>query len=141
MTLSHHEWEPALTPGDPILEVHIPAGGDMTVERCRASMRQALEFFPRYFPDKPFVGFACGSWILNPELDRIYRPDSNMVLWQRDVDPATAPRDTNLRRALLDHLDAGGRLLGGGMFLLLEDFVWHAGLPATFTWFSLTPTF
>ena len=137
----------------------------MTVERCRASMRQALEFFPRYFPDKPFVGFACGSWILNPELDRIYRPDSNMVLWQRelylyplanhpnsrsglhfvfgtnDVDPATAPRDTSLRRALLDHLDAGGRLLGGGMFLLLEDFVWHAGLPATFTWFSLTPTF
>ena len=48
-------------------------------------MRQALEFFPRYFPDKPFVGFACGSWILNPEMDRIYRPDSNMVLWQREL--------------------------------------------------------
>lgn len=150
VTLSRSEWEPALRPGDPILEVHIPAGGDMTPQRCRASMQQALEFFPRYFPHKPFVGFACGSWILNPELDRIYRPDSNMVLWQRelylyplanhpdsrsglhfvfgtdDVDPATAPRDTSLRRALLDHLSAGGRLLGGGMFLLLEDFT-HFG--------------
>ncbi len=146
VALPRAEWEAVLAPEDPILEVHIPAGGDMTPGRCRDSMQQALEFFPRYFPDKPFVGFACGSWILNPELDRIYRPDSNMVLWQRelylyplahhpdsrsglhfifgtdDVDPATAPRDTSLRRALLEHLETGGRLLGGGMFLLLEDF-------------------
>ena len=137
------DWEQALAPGDQILEVHIPAGGDMTPENCLASMQQALAFFPRYFADKPFTGFACGSWILNPELEHIYRPDSNMVLWQRelylfpasggrgsiyftfgrdDVDFATAPRDTSLRRALLDHLAAGGRFLGGGMFVLQEDF-------------------
>ena len=138
------DWDVVLSPGDPVLETHIPAGGNMTPESCRDSMAQALEFFPRIFPDKPFVGFACGSWILNPELDRIYRPDSNMVLWQRelylfpiptgsragiyfvfgreDVDPATAPRDTSLRRALLDHLSKGGRLIGGAMFMLLEEF-------------------
>jgi hypothetical protein len=39
-----------------------------------------------------------------------------------DVDPATGPRDTSLRRAMLDHMAAGGRLIGGGMFLMLEDF-------------------
>ena len=146
ITLSRSEWEPVLTAGDPILEVHIPPGGDMTPPNCLASMRQALEFFPRYFSDRPFVGFACGSWILNPELAQIYRPDSNIVLWQRElylfptpnrrdsrsglyfvfgtdsVDLATAPRDTSMRRALLDHLATDGRLLGGGMFLLLEDF-------------------
>ena len=41
---------------------------------------------------------------------------------QDDVDPATAPRDTSLRRAVLDHLAQGGRLIAGGMFLLTEDF-------------------
>jgi hypothetical protein len=138
------EWELALSSGDLILEVHIPAGGKMTPERCRESMRQALDFFPRHFPDKPFAGFACYSWILNPQLAEIYRPDANMVLWQRelylfpvpsgnrsglyfvfgedDVDPETAPRDTSMRRALLDHLASGGGLISGGMFLLTEDF-------------------
>lgn len=116
----------------------------MTPESCQASMHEALEFFPRHFPGRPFVGFACSSWILNPQLESIYRPDSNMVLWQRelylyptrsgvrsglhfvfgtqDVDLATAPRDTSLRRALLDHLTTGGVLRGGGMFMLLDDF-------------------
>ena len=143
-----NEWALALSPGDAILEVHIPDGGDMTPARCQDSMQQALEFFPRYFPDKPFSAFACGSWILNPQLEQIYRPDSNMVLWQRelylfpvssgdrsgiyfvfgedDVDPISAPRDTSLRRALLDHMAAGGRLIGGGMFVLREDFA-HFG--------------
>ncbi len=144
VTLALDEWERVLSPGDPVLEMHIPGGGNMTLERCGDSMRQALEFFPRHFPQMNFVGFACGSWILNPQLEEIYRPDSNMVLWQRelhlfptpsgdrsgvyfvfgrdDIDLSTAPRDTSLRRALLDHIDAGGRLIGGGMFLLLEDF-------------------
>ena len=127
-----------------VLETHIPAGGNMTLERCHDSMRRALEFFPRIVPERPFAGFACDSWILNPELDRIYRPNSNIVLWQRelhlfpiatgnrcgvyfvfgtdDVDLDSAPRDTSMRRALLDHLTRGGRLIGGGMFMLLEDF-------------------
>ena len=144
VTLSHAEWQLALSPGDTILETHIPAGGNMTFGRCHASMAQALEFFPATFPDRGFVGFACGSWILNPQLKTIYRPDSNMVIWQRelflfpipsgdrsgvyfvfgrdDVDVDTAPRDTSMRRALLDHMAAGGRLIGGGMFMLLEDF-------------------
>lgn len=138
------DWERVLSPGDRIMEVHIPAGGNMTPERCRESMQQALDFFPRHFPDKPFVGFACYSWILDPHLAEIYRPDANMVLWQRelylfpvpsgnrsglyfvfgqdDVDPDTAPRDTSMRRALLDHLAAGGGVISGGMFLLSEDF-------------------
>jgi len=137
-------WEPVLSPGDRILEVHIPAGGKMTPERCRESMQQALDFFPRNFPEKPFVGFACYSWILDPHIAEIYRPDANMVRWQRElylfpvssgnraglyfvfgedeVDPDSAPRDTSMRRALLDHLAAGGGVVSEGMFLLTEDF-------------------
>jgi hypothetical protein len=33
-------WQPVLRAGDPILEVHIPAGGDMSPENCHASMQQ-----------------------------------------------------------------------------------------------------
>lgn len=139
-----NQWRQVLAPGDGLLDMHIPAGGGMTPERCQASMQQALEFFPRYLPERRFVGFGCGSWILNPELATIYSPDSNMVKWQRElylfpyptprraglyfmfgedeVDPATAPRDTSLRRAVLDHLAAGGRLIVGGMFMLTDDF-------------------
>jgi len=144
VTLGLDDWELALSPGDVVLETHIPAGGNMTLERCHDSMCRALEFFPQVFPEAPFVGFACDSWILNPQLDCIYRPNSNMVLWQRelhlfpiatgdrsgvyfvfgtdDVAIDSAPRDTSLRRALLDHLANGGRLIGGGMFMLVEDF-------------------
>ncbi len=138
------DWQQALSPGALIYEVHIPEGGGMTIDACQDSMRQATEFFPRFFPEGQAVGFACGSWILNPELEHVYHAESNMVRWQRelylypiqsgdrsglhfifgtgDVDPATAARDTSLRRALLDRLASGGRLIGGGMFMLLEDF-------------------
>jgi len=137
-------WRRVLGPRDPVLEMHIPAGGGMTPERCADSMRQALEFFPRYFPDRSFVGFACASWILNPDMAELCSSPSNMVLWQRElyllpcpsngraglfsifgqeeIDPATAPRDTSLRRGVLDRLAAARPLRAGGMFMLKEDF-------------------
>lgn len=143
-TLPLENWQCVLAPGDSILDVHIPTGGQMTLERCRDSMQEAMAFFAHHFPRQSFSAFACGSWILNPQLAQIYRPDSNMVLWQRelylypipsgdrsglvfvfgkdDVDIETAPRNTSLRRALLEHMRAGGRLIGGGMFFLCEDF-------------------
>jgi hypothetical protein len=138
------DWQQALAPGDPILDVHIAAGGGMTPQRCADSMRQALEFYPRYFPEKPFAGFACVSWVLNPDLADFYTPQSNMALWQREVhlfpypsdgrsglfyvfgedevDVKTAPRRTSLQRAMLGHLSAGNPLRAGGMFMLKEDF-------------------
>lgn len=137
------DWQCALKKGDHVLEMHIPGGGGFTPELCRASMQQAVEFFPRYFPERPFVGLGCQSWILNPQIAQIYRPDSNMVLWQQElylypvpssgrdglhflfatdqIDPATAPRDTSMRRAFLDWLASGKRLMAGGAFLLTED--------------------
>ncbi len=149
-------WAPVLGPGDPVLETHIPPGGGMTPARCAESMRQALAFFPRHFPESPFTGFACYSWVLNPELADFYSPESNMVLWQRelylfpvrsngraglqfifgreDVDPATAPRDTSLRRALLDRLAAGLPLRAGGMFCLPEELAEYGRQPYRRRW-------
>lgn len=150
------EWDVALQKGDMMLDVHIPAGGNFTPENCQDSMRRALEFFTRYFPDRPYCGFACGSWILDPQIAKWYRSDSNMVLWQQelylfpwpsgqrtglfflfdngDIDLATAPRDTSLRRAALDFLQAGGWMRAGGMFLLKEDFHHYGDQVYRSTW-------
>ncbi|MBI3945769.1 MAG: DUF5596 domain-containing protein [Armatimonadetes bacterium] len=148
VTLSRAEWACVLARTDPVLDIHIPDGGGMTPERCRDSMNQAQRFFPRHFPERPFVAFSCISWIMNPQIAEFYTPTSNMVLLQNEgylfpcpsngkaglgfifgteqVDPATAPRDTSLRRAMLDHLAAGKPLRSGGMFVLKEDLV-HYG--------------
>lgn len=144
VTLKLSEWELVLKQGDMMLDVHIPAGGNFTPDKCQDSMARAMAFFTRYFPDRPYRGFCCGSWILDPGIAQWYRPDSNMVRWQEElylfpwpsgqrtglfflfddgnIDLATAPRDTSMRRAALDHLQAGGWMRAGGMFMLKEDF-------------------
>lgn len=146
ITLPLDEWECILKPGDPILEIHIPAGEPMDFDACGESFRLALDFFPRYFPDRPFKGFCCGSWILNTQYQTMLPSTSNMVRFQKELylypihsggrsgfdrifgsdvkDLSTAPRDTALRRAVLDHLQAGGYLRGGGALLFSEDFDW-----------------
>jgi hypothetical protein len=144
ITLDRSGWEPALTPGDPMIEVHIPGGGGMTVERVRDAMTHALDFFPRYFPERPFVGFVCTSWVFNARFSEILPPEANIRQNQEQVylypvssggrdgvyfifgtdvvDPATSPRDTSIQRVMLSELEAERPLLTGGMFLLLDDF-------------------
>ena len=141
--LDKREWQLALRTGDPVIEMHIPAGGGMTPERCIESMRMATEFFPRYFPERSFKGFCCTSWVFNPRFSTILAPDANIRLFEQevylhpvpsgrrdglyfifgtdDVDPATAARDTSIRRIMLEEIEAGRPLMTGGMFVLTED--------------------
>ncbi len=136
-------WTPVLAKDDWVLDLHIPPGGGMTLEACGASMRQAAEFYPRYFPEQPAAAIVCTSWIFNPQLDGILAPDANLVRFQRevylhpipssgqdglvfifdrpDVDPKTAPRETSLQRAILAFLETGQRWRAGGMVFLLAD--------------------
>jgi len=144
--LAKAEWLPALAPGDPVLEIHMPAGPPMAFDACGDSIRRALEFFPRYFPDRPFVGFACTSWLLDAQLDRLRPPTSNLVRFQKEMylfpiggasgempwqvkvrkDPKTgqAAAMTTMQRAFYRHVEQGGRFYNGGCFLLKEDFRW-----------------
>ena len=140
------DWRQALATGDPVLHIHIPSGSPMEFDACGDSFRQALDFFPQHFPDTPFVAFACNSWLLDPRLEHMLSPTSNMVRFQHEVyllplrsngrstlervfgdvpeDLTRAPRDTTLRRAILDHLLSGGHLGGGACFLFPEDMHW-----------------
>lgn len=144
------EWAQVLTPGDATINLHIPAGPPMSHDACGRSFEKALEFFPRHFPEKPYVVFCCGSWLLNGELEKLLPPDSNILRFQREFylfpiglgpdsvfwrvfngipkDLAKAPRDTALRRAILDYALAGNKFrpTGGGCFLFPEDVNWGA---------------
>ncbi|MEK7396552.1 MAG: acyltransferase domain-containing protein [Candidatus Poribacteria bacterium] len=146
VTLPLDTWECILSPGDPILEVHIPTGSRMDFGDCGDSFHQAIDFFPRYFPDRPFRAFCCGSWLLNTQFQGMLPSDSNIVRFQREFylfpilsgsrsgldrifrngvkDITKAPRDTTLRRVVLDHLQAGGYLRGGGGLIFPEVLDW-----------------
>ena len=142
--LPREQWDPALRKGDPVLEIHIPEGPPLTAEASRDSLDQAVEFFPRYFPEQGFRGFACYTWLMGPQWPEFLKPESNIVRWQRqvysfpvpspgrqaglyfvfwkrgEIDPATAPRNTALQRAALTLIERGEPVRGGAMFMLRE---------------------
>ncbi len=117
------------------IDLHIPDSGPLSPEAIDASLDQARAFFPRHFPDEHYTAFACGSWLLDPQLAEYLPEDSNIIRFQRrfelepyeqpegldaDVEvlrfvfrtlstPLDAlPRRTVLQRAIIDHLAAGG---------------------------------
>ena len=135
------EWTQVLGSNDIMLELHIPEGGRMTLEVCGQSFKDGLKFFDKYFPEKKISAFGCASWIFYPLYEKIM-PESNLAafmrelylipwtscgtdgfyfLFGRDYDKQeTYPRDTSVRRAMLDELESGGSLRTGGMFFLAE---------------------
>lgn len=130
--LLHSEWERILKHGDTVLDLHIPRGDKLTVKECRESIQVAHQFFPEIFPDRPFKGLFCHTWLFTPQLQKILPPESNVVRFQREFylypypgspqflwdfvfgekypDATTAPRDTSLRRAVLDWMGEGNEL-------------------------------
>lgn len=146
--LPTEEWRPTLAPGDGVLDIHIPAGSPMEFAACGDALHRALAFFPRHFPEHPFVGFACGSWLLDAQIEQLLPATSNLVRFQQEVyllpgrsgsgttihrvfgnqfnlaDLPRLPRETTMQRAFARHLEAGGQFRGGGCFLLTEDLAW-----------------
>ncbi len=143
VTLRRSEWKLAVRRGTTVLEMHIPAGGGMTLEKCRESFTGAVDFFTRQFPKKKFSAIVSSSWIFNNQLEQILPSDSNLILFQNelylypvpsvgkeglwfifltdDAVPGNLPRETSLQRAAADFLARGGRWRGGGMFFMTED--------------------
>lgn len=124
-------------PGDPVLGVHVPAfHGPLTPAACDASFARAKAFFARHFPDERYALAVCHSWLLDPQLAGYLPADANILAFQRRFRPAyqpapddgdilrfvfgtespdlaDLPRDSTLRRAVVDHLTAGGHWHGG----------------------------
>ena len=133
-----------LSSGDPVLKVHIPATGKLDDAACGQAFRQAIDFFPRHFPEHKFTAFTCESWMMDRQLERWLPAESNLVRFLRRFHPlpvpngtdeqmwervfggrvtklATAPRDTALQRAMLDHIAAGGEWKQSAGYILREE--------------------
>lgn len=148
------DWELIFRRGDPALGVHIPATGPMAHAACGESFRQACQFFPRHFPDRPWRGFTCNSWLLDPQFEKCLPEASNIVRFLKEMylfplprADATqhyerifgvqfehlppgrigeAPQHTSLQQMLVQHVKAGGRWRSGGSVLFPEDLDWGA---------------
>jgi len=144
VVLAKSEWEPVLRKGDMLLALHIPSGPGYTPERLKASMRMALDFYARYFPELPIRGFWSESWLYDPALSLLLDPEkSNIVQVQRQMyvypvsegdrmlrhelfgdrnaDPLTAPARTSLQKAAAEYMRKGGRFHTSGMIVLKEE--------------------
>ena len=141
--LSFVNWKQVLTKGDPILDIHIPAGGSLTRELCRDSFKAALKFFPEYFPKHNFKAFACNAWLLDNQFQELLPASANIIRFQKEfylVPISTVPKDimkrifgsdfrnlneikpkTTLQKVALQHILKGYTFQGGGGFLLPED--------------------
>jgi hypothetical protein len=143
VTLDLAEWEHKVGKGAFMLSMHIPVGGPMPLRQCIDSMRDAFEFFPKFFPDEPIVGIDCYSWIFGNQLEDILKADSNLVeflregylypmpsprdeghffiFYRSDGDLGNYPRETQFQRDILDWLLAGKPWRGSGWFVLKDD--------------------
>ncbi|MGI5186097.1 acyltransferase domain-containing protein [Dactylosporangium sp. CA-152071] len=117
------------------VDLHVPDSGPLTLAAVDASLDEAQAFFPRHFPDEHYMHFACGSWLLDPQLLEFLPETSNIVRFQRrfELEPyeepegidadvevrrfvfrdlstplELLPQDTALRRAVVRHFQVGG---------------------------------
>jgi len=118
----------------------------MDFDACGESLRRAVAFFPRHFPNRPFKAICCTSWFLDPTYQKLLSAQSNIARFQREChlfplnargrrsglerifgphvhDLASAPRNSGMRTAVLDHLEQGGALISGGCLLWPEYLV------------------
>lgn len=130
-----------LTQGDPVLSVHIPGSEKMTEELVDASFAQVPGFFGRYFPKMQFKGYICSSWMLNKDLSRFLREESNILRFQKRFQvpfrqrydgalfhyifhlPKASPLEelvpqNRFQREILEYVKAGGILYSGRGFCL-----------------------
>jgi len=146
VTLPLSEWTALITPGDHMVEIHIPgysSGGRLLWDECLAAYAQAFEFFPRQYPEMNFTCFTCWSWLLDPQLPQILGPESNIVKFQSpfhllpvvgsdsqcydlafgdgDVDISTVTPRTSLQRAIAEYVRAGHRMRSAAGFIAIDE--------------------
>lgn len=146
--LSKNDWTCVYQPGDPLISVHIPSSGSFDPDTVNRSLRHGKELIQRLYPETPFRGFCCGSWLLSPDLSKLLKPTANILhfgglftrypigakgmdifrfVFQQEtsdlstVDWDALPRETSLARALADYYRSGNRIYETGGLILFPD--------------------
>ena len=122
----------SLREGDPVINIHIPSSGRLTEEGCFDAYRRAYRFFRHRFTGD-ILPFVCSSWMLYERNLEFFPAGGNLVrfmtdfeilantedaenknLWrifgEQPTDYTNLPRDTKLRAALADYLQAGNTM-------------------------------
>jgi len=74
------QWEKAAVPGDSLLAVHIPRQTRFSPESVDKDFREAMALARKMYPEfAPIIGYSCDSWLLDPNLEAIVGPESNIV--------------------------------------------------------------
>lgn len=145
LSLVAAEWSCFLEEGTPVVEIHIPAGNSLDLEACAEALADAWRLIPSWFPDHRFSVFVCEAWLLDPRLERVLSPTSNIIRFARrfyrysvEDDPSEArarvfgegarhdgiaavPRDTTLRTRFAEYLESGGTVTAAGGFYRADD--------------------
>ena len=143
VTLEKKTWRKALGEDDFLLALHIPGGEGYTPERVKSSCEQALAFWDRYYPEYDYKGIWSESWLYDPGLREILKPERNIirvqkqfycypteegdrmirleVLGDEQADHRKLTPRNSLERGMFAVWDRGDRFHTTGMFLLREE--------------------
>ena len=143
VSLGKKSWRKALGEDDFLLALHIPGGEGYTPERVKSSCEKALAFYDRYYPEYDYKGFWSESWLYDPGLREIVKPDRNIVRVQKqfycypteegdrmirlevlgdeNADHRRLIPRNSLERGMFAVWDRGDRFHTTGMFLLREE--------------------
>ncbi len=142
VTLDTAKWNRILSPGDKVINFHIPETGPMTVEACKDSIDQAVKFFAEYYPDYPWKAIYVSSWFNDPVYEKYLPPKSNIMKFHTAgyllpeneiadplprVFPGTtpAPGGSSLQNAVYRMIEDKIVFRRGTLFLLKEDLPWR----------------
>lgn len=67
---------------DKVLNMHIPRKGRLEREECVESIKQAISFFSKYFPEFDYKHLYCESWLLYGGNKDFMKPESNIMNFQ-----------------------------------------------------------
>ena len=137
---SKNDWACILRPGDPCLSLHIPRGGDISVENMTKALEAARAIAKQRYPEH--VGFSLfgSSWILDPKLTELLGENSKIAqmltmfhkypqksggtgifgyVFPKFFDSLdTLPEDTSLQRKLKEFYINGGYIYDYAGFIL-----------------------
>ena len=128
--------------GDSLIYIHIPQGEKLRLSECKDSIRQANEFFAKYFPCHKYSCYLCESWLLYDKNKEFMDADSNIIQFQslfdinvslpidaqaieriygkRRLNKRNYPQNTHLQKSAKEYMLGGGRL-GIGIGTINKD--------------------
>lgn len=143
ITIDPAEYEQVLKKGDYLIALHIPGGEGYTPERMHNSMKLALDFFAKYYPELDMKGFWSSSWLYDKRLETIIGKNRNItnvadlmfrysdgenghmlyIHLYKDLNNTLSdyPCTTSLQKGARDYLLKGNRFCTTGMMILKEE--------------------